>query len=50
MKPSLITQDERRFRNIKRSRTLPDRDLDLLPSIDLLSCDPKNPKFILNVM
>jgi len=30
-------------------KTFADRDLDLLASIDLLSCDPKNLQFKLNV-
>lgn len=50
MKPSLMTQDEYRFRSTGRSWTLPNRDLDLLLGIDLLSCDPKNPEFILDLM
>jgi hypothetical protein len=45
-----MTQDERGFQNIGRSWTLPNRDLDLLADIDLLSCDPKNLEFIPNLL
>jgi len=49
LKPSLMTRNERRFRNTGKGWTLPDRNLDLLASIDLLSRDPKNLQFTLNV-
>jgi len=45
-----MTQDEHKFRNTGRSWTPPNRDLDLLADIDLLSCDPKNPEIIPNLM
>jgi hypothetical protein len=44
-----MRRNEHKFRNTGRGWRLPDRDLDLLASIDLLSRDPKNLQFTLNV-
>ena len=43
-------QNEHRLQNTGKRWTIPDRDLDLLASIDLLSRDPKNRQFTLNVL
>jgi len=45
-----MTRNECRFWNTARGWTLPDRDLDLLASVDLLSRDSKNLQFTLNVL
>ena len=42
LKPSLMTQDGPRFGKTGKTCAQPDKGLDLLLGVDLLSCDPKN--------
>jgi hypothetical protein len=43
-------QDEHGFSNTGRVWAIPDRDVDFLASIDLLSRDPKNLQFFLDIL